>query len=80
MTTEISVMYGSEKVKPFFLVVDSLHRYSNEAETTNYTIYDDFKLKITLWYPWFDQTYLIARVNPLTAGVTYIRVSLFLAH
>ena len=27
--------------------------YSNEAERANQDIYDDFKLRGTLWSPWF---------------------------
>ena len=29
------------------------HRYSNEAERANQDVYDDFKLKKTLWSPCF---------------------------
>ena len=31
-------------------------------------MYDDFKLKKTLWFPWFMQKYFsVVRVNPLAA-------------
>ena len=33
------------KVKIFLLIVDLLHRHSNESERANYDIYDDFTLK-----------------------------------
>ena len=35
----------TESIKLFPVVVDPLHRYSNESERTNQDIYDDFKLK-----------------------------------
>ena len=36
------------------------HRYSHEAKRGDQDIYDDFKLKITLCYPWFIRKYLSA--------------------
>ena len=35
----------SERINKNIIAVDPLHRYSNEAETANWDIYDDFKLE-----------------------------------
>ena len=37
----------TEKINKNNMAVDPLHRYSNEAETANWDIYDDFKLEKT---------------------------------
>ena len=46
------------------MAVEPQHMYSNEAEKDNWDIYDDFKLKKTLWFPRFMKKYFsIVRVN-----------------
>ena len=45
--------FSQLKTKIFLMVVDPKHRYSNESERANLDIYDDLKLKKTLWSPWF---------------------------
>ena len=37
------------RVKIFITAVETQHRYSTEAETASYDIYDDSKLKKKLW-------------------------------
>ena len=44
--------------------------YSNELKRVNYHIYDDFKMKKTIWSPWFIQKYCsVGRVKPYCNGV-----------
>ena len=40
------------------MAIDPWHRYSKESERANHAnedIYDDFKMKTTLWSPWILQ-------------------------
>ena len=54
------------------MTIDPLHRYSNEAERDNH-LDDDFKLKRTVWYPWFIETYISTLgVNKKVSGCPYI--------
>ena len=54
------------RTKKFISAVDPKHRYSNEAERANKDIYDDSKMKKTLWSSWFIQKYFsIVRVNTI---------------
>ena len=45
----------TERIKIFIMVLNPSHRYLNEAETTDWDIYEDFKLKKTLESAWFEQ-------------------------
>ena len=45
------------------MAVDTDRLYLNEAERDNLDIYDDFKLKNTLWFPRFLQTTMVYVVD-----------------
>ena len=55
------------------MAVDPEHRYSNGAESANWDIYDDLKLKKTLSFIGMYKQ-IFQRFNLLTAGAAYIRV------
>ena len=46
----------TERIKIFLMSVDP-YRYSNEAARASRDIYDNLKLRKTLWFQWFMQKY-----------------------
>ena len=62
------------------MAVDQQHRYSNKAERADSDIYDDFKFKKKLCFPWFIEKNVYSGINVKLMYNLINQLRLWIAH